>query len=605
MLMVLRMVTLLLLFNLPLAHAAQYVSRELSVPQTASAHSEKSINELEKEVAELKDAYARASTERFLARFYLQQGQEGDLQKAIKYYQQALTDTEEGLSRFAKQETVTELATIYFFQKNYTEYLHALEQLIDFGGQLDLQLQIKQAVAFYHLGKKQAALKNTHQVYQSLKKQAQTPDKSTLQQLLFLFFHLQSYQRAADVQQQLLSLEHDDINQWRRLAQIYIKAGKNDRAAESLLLAYKKGLVLSGEDLMLLCDLLALAKNPFAAATYLQEFMQKGLLSSSVIRFEKLFNYWFKAGEIDKAIAALNQAAELKPDVERFLNLAELHRQQGQWKFMQNAVLKACSKDLADEFVSRANVLLGISELKQGNKASARQAFINATLVGGRGDVANQYLHYMQAPEPTEKELSSFYGPCKPVWANNSDRSLSLAGVTGFAVQKSDVVSNENTLENALYFSIKTQAPQRFLLAEYTIDVQDLENKLRPLAMKLGAYTLKNGGKINGPLHFIFPEAVAEGATKISFQMAFPISKAPRIKGRYKVLDEPEYYCASFIFNGPKEALLNTWQAFYAAVIAKGYSPTGSGRQIVLSANTDSADGMSLELQIQLKAMPH
>ena len=377
------MVTLLLLFNLPLAHAAQYVSRELSAPQTASAHSEKSINELEKEVAELKDAYARASTERFLARFYLQQGQEGDLQKAIKYYQQALTDTEgeEGLSRFAKQETVTELATIYFFQKNYTEYLHALEQLIDFGGQLDLQLQIKQAVAFYHLGKKQAALKNTHQVYQSLKKQAQTPDKSTLQQLLFLFFHLQSYQRAADVQQQLLSLEHDDINQWRRLAQIYIKAGKNDRAAESLLLAYKKGLVLSIEDLMLLCDLLALAKNPFAAATYLQEFMQKGLLSSSVIRFEKLFNYWFKAGEIDKAIAALNQAAELKPDVERFLNLAELHRQQGQWKFMQNAVLKACSKDLADEFVSRANVLLGISELKQGNKASARQAFINATFV--------------------------------------------------------------------------------------------------------------------------------------------------------------------------------------------------------------------------------
>lgn len=586
------------------AQAAQYISRELSAPKTGSEQSQTSISELEKGVGQLKDAYARASTERFLARFYLQQGKDADLKKAIQYYQRALVDQpgEEGLSRFAKQETVMELADIYFYQKDYSLFIAALAQFTVFGGQLNQNQQLKQAVAFYHQGKKQQALATAKTIYGALKASKSQADKSLLQQLLFLFFHLHAYQRAADVQQQLLVLASDDIEQWRRLSQIYIKAQKNDRAAETLLLAHKKGLSLSEQDRILLCDLLALSKNPYAAAEYLSQFMQQGLLPVTVKRYQKLFNFWFQARETDKAIAALIKAAELEPEVERFLNIAELYRQQGQWQAMQDAVLKACAKDLADEFVSRANVFLGISELKMGHKASARQAFINATLVGGRGDVANQYLDFMQAPAPTEKELNSFYGPCKPTWASDDDRHLSLAGVAGFAVQQGDTARSDASASALTLpaFTVKTLASQRFILGQFYIAVDELENRLKPLAMKLGAYTVKNGGKINGPLHFIFPEPIPAGAKKIHFQMAFPISKTPMIKGRYKLLDEPEYYCASLMYQGSPEGLIDAWKDFYSAVIAKGLTPTGSSRQIALAVKSSHRKKIHLELQMQL-----
>ncbi|NRB38704.1 MAG: hypothetical protein HRU20_09600 [Pseudomonadales bacterium] len=583
--------------------AEQYRSRELTAPSQPSGHNQKTIAELEQELSQLKDAYSRASTARFLARFYLQQGKNADLAKAIKYYQQSLKDKpgEEGLSRFAKQETVVELANIYFYKKNYAAFLQSLDQLMTYGGKLDQAMALKQAVAFYHQGKKQQALKTAKSIFKNLKKTKQAKvDTAILDQLLFIFFHLQDYWRAADVQQQLLALDNNNMVLWRRLSQIYIKAGKNDRAAETLLMAYQKKLKLTSQDMILLCDLLALSNNPYAAARQLQDFMHAGLLPLSVKRYEKLFNFWFKANETDKAIAALSKAAELEPEVERFLNLAELHRQQSQWQAMQDNVKKACAKELPDEYVSRANLYLGISELKLSNKASARQAFINATLLGGMGDSAANYLHFMQAPKPTEKELSSFYGPCKPAWASGDSRELNLAGVAGFAVQgkqdKSSLVSI--SLPD---FEVKSVAPQRFFLGQFKMPVADMEKKLLPLAMKLGVHTIKNGGKIVGPMHFIFPEPVVEGATDIQFQMAFPVSKAPQMKGRYKLIDEPEYYCASLIYQGAPEGIVEAWKGLYFSVINKGYQPTGSSRQLVLDVKNASRENIKLELQMQLE----
>lgn len=54
-----------------------------------------------------------------------------------------------------------------------------------------------------------------------------------------------------------------------------------------------------------------------------------------------------------------------------------------QWQAMQTMVLKACDGALPERLVARANLLLGVSQLKLGDTALARRSLINATVVGG------------------------------------------------------------------------------------------------------------------------------------------------------------------------------------------------------------------------------
>lgn len=605
-------VSLIVMNAVSLAYADQYRSKELSAPQSTSKENEKSIADLEQELSGIKDAYSRASTARFLARFYLQAANEhlkeksvtNEFNKAIEYYRASLDG--DGLSDIAKQQTVLELADIYFYQKKYADFIQTLNLFEKYGGDVEKQgveLRLKQAIAFYHQGENKQAVQVADDIYGTQMGRSLNADsKSVLEQLLYIYFNAGHYSRSAKIQKIIISLEQNNAQHWLRLVNIYLKANEKQKAAEALLLMKQKKLTLSSQQLLLMCDLLASTGNPYMAARQLQSLLDDKTLPASVMLYNKIFNYWYQAQEVDKAISALVSSARISPDVEMFLMLAELYMQQQQWPEMQANVLKACEKNIADEFVSRANLLLGVSELKQGNTASARQAFINATLVGGRGDAANGYLTFMQAPPATDSELSQFYGPCKPVWASGGSRQLSLAGVSGFAVQGgSDSESKKEMVQEAtIDFQVKTVHDQRLIVGDYTLKVSEFEEKLLPLAMKLGMGIMKEGGKISGPMHFLFPEPVPEGADKISFQMAFPVSKVPRNKGRYHLLEDSGFYCASYLYEGSPEGLAGAWKAFYLSVTSAHHHVTGVGRQLVINPKKARRDFIQMELQMEL-----
>ncbi len=596
-------VTLMLmvfLFQTFSVSAAQYRSRELSAPKNPSEYNEKSIEELEQELATIEDAYSKASTAQFLARFYLSQGEDADLDKAITYYIAALTpvDNEQGLSIYAQQAGYLELANIYFYKKNYRGFSEALENYINVKGKPDVALLIKQSYSYYHLQYAKKALAKARQAFTAIKQQKNFSDIAALQQLLFVFFQLQAYSQAIELQQRIVNLDHQNLQQWLRLSQLYMQIKAFDKASEVLLIAMEKGFRLPQEQLVQLPQMLSFVNNPYAAAVQLSTFLQQGLLPATSDHYKTLFNYWWRAQETDKAIAALVKSTDLSPSVEAYLNLAELYYQQMQWQLMQDNVLKACAEPIDDIYVSRSNVLLGISEFKLDNMASARQAFINATLVGGEGDTANQYLLFMQAPKPTDKELSQFYGPCKPRWASSGSKALNLAGVKGFGLQQ--YTSDELQTMILPKFILRTGKPATYLYGEYTLAVSDLEAKLMPLIMKLAMFIVKNGGTIDGNMRFIFLEPADQEAQTLSLRLAFPVGKMPRQKGRYKVFKEDGFYSARWVFQGSPDALLNAWKRFYQAVIEQGYTPTGEARQEVLEVDQLRPDFIKMELQIAL-----
>lgn len=557
-----------------------YRSRELAPPsQEQIMASQLSVVDLEKSMATMADPYSKASTARFLARHYLQ---EKSYAKAERFYQEALL--EQGLSHYALQEVLEELAQVQLMQKNYRGVLQSLAKREQLGGKENSTLLLIQALASYHTQNYNDAVQYADKL--------QVFDKNltadSLKQLLFIYFNSKSYKQAASVQQRYLALMPNDMNAWRQLAAIYLKLEDKQKAADTLALAMHNGLALEPRDIVLLAEIYVVNHNPFAAGRLFDEAFERGVLEANADNLDKQFRYWLMARERTRAIKSLQLSLKKQPDIDRYLQLAQLQMDEQQWQAMRDSVLSACAIALPDEYVGRANLLLGISELNLKNPAAARNAFINATLIGGFIDQANAWLRYMDAENILVEEQQEFSGACTPKWARVAKEKL---------WDSSTEANTEKTIENFQY-SIKTIADQKLIVGSYTLAIVEMEKKIPSLAMQLGMAIAKNRGKISGPMHFIFPETPEPDAKVMRIQMAFPVTKEPDMLGRYAVREDSGFKAATVLFTGDPKNALAMWIKLYEQVMKDGHALSGESRQVILEANKK---GVKMELQLGIQ----
>lgn len=556
--------------------AAQYQSRELAPPSAQEIQAGAlSIEELEAQLNSSNNDYQKASTARFLARHYLQ---EKAYRKAITYYKKSLEG--DGLSRYAKQDIQAELAQAYYLDKQYQESINSLKQRNELGGQEEARYLLIQALSHHYLAQSAQALNAADQAQQLQKR----PTAEFLQQLLMIYYEQGALTKALDVQKSYLQLKPWDANGWKQLASIYLQQKDYQNAANSLSLALQNQLELSETDIMQLAELYAATRNPYAGARLINTHIKQ----PSFQQLEKQYRYWLMAKEYQHAINSLQQMLAFKPNTEDYLELAKLNQLTQDWPAMQSAVLSACKLHLPDELAGEANVLLGISELEQGHYEQAQIAFTNATFIGGVIEEANAWLDYMQA-ENIDAELDDFKGPCAPSWARFSPKQVVVAS-------KNSATSDAAPTIN---YQIKTAAEQTLAIADYTLPIKELERKIKPLAIKLGMSIAQNKGKIDGGLLFIFSEPANANAEIIHFQMAFPVSKVPEVRGqRFRIEQDSGYYAASLIVETKPKDLIDYWTAFYQQVAADGHELAMSARQNILAAEGEK---IKVELLIGLK----
>lgn len=570
---------LLLLLLTPLSFAAQYQSRELAPPSADDIQAGTlSIEQLESQLDKSNNDYQKASTARFLARHYLQEKRYG---KAIIYYKKTLEG--EGLSPYAKQDVLAELAQAYYLNKQYHDSINSLKQRSELGGKEEAHYVLIQALNYHFLSQAQRAISSAEQAQQLEPR----PSAEFLQQLLMIYYNHGAFEQALQVQKQYLQLKPWDARAWKHLTNIYLQQKDYKNAASSLSLALLNQLELSEQDVMQLAELYAVTKNPYAAARLIANTIK----NADFQQLEKQYRYWLMAKEYQQAAQTLEAMLAITPSTENFLELAKLKQLLQHWPDMHSAVINACKLHLPDDLAGEANLLLGISELEQGHYEQAQIAFINASSIGGVIDEANAWLDYMQA-ENIDTDIDSFKGPCAPSWSRFNPKQL-------VAATSSKQNSSDNSSDKNINYQIKTSPAQTLAIADYTLAVSELERKIKPLAIKLGMSIAKSKGQISGGLLFVFSEPSKADAKVLHFQMAFPVSKAPNSRGqRFRIEEDAGYYAASLIVEDKPEQLINYWAAFYQQVVADGHELSMTTRQNILEAKEGH---IKAELLIGLK----
>ena len=422
-----RLLLALCLFAAPLASADAYKSKVYLDPDKQLLQSiSQSLEEMEASYKNLGDAYSKASVGRHLARSYVA---EKNYPKAIEFYRQALAA--EGLAEQANIEMLVELAGVYLLQKDYPQAQASIARLRKLTADLPPDALLVEARAQSALGQHLAVVKTLEPL---LKNRAGLQEPQ-LQMALSLYYSAGAYQQCVLLLDQLIAINSEELDYWRQQAAIYLAQNNYKAALDRLELARQKKLHLLGKDLMLLADLYIAQNAPEKGARLLEQAIAEGVIDDNEANNKKLFEAWLHAREKKRAQSALQKTVKLSNDTGLWLHLAQLQMEDSNWAGMEATLNSACDAIIADRYVSRANLLLGVSQLKQGKKTQARRAFINATLIGGETEKALQWLSFMEAAPAEQDEMRKITAPCRP-----RDASVRVATVRVRAEQSAGAV---------------------------------------------------------------------------------------------------------------------------------------------------------------------
>lgn len=562
------------------ALAQQYRSKILITPEgELSKGASLSTEELEKQIGSIQDAYGKSSAGRHLARHYVEQKQ---YDKAIEFYRTALAA--QGLSDVANREMLRELAQVYLLQKDYSAAAGVLQQALN----IDL---VPEVTDFLLLAQAHYRMKQYVQVVAALDQIATlglVMNPRQMHQALALYYQAGAYAQCEDLLRRLLQLEPDNADNWHQLASVYLQQNKKRQALDELTLAREKRVPFSADQLVLLADLQAFHKNPYGAAELLQQAMDQQEIPGDAKNYRKLFEYWFLAREEQKMQAALSRAARLSGDTELYLYLAQLQMEQRAWQAMHQTMLAACAEQLADRYVGRANVLLGISQLKLGDAVNARRSFINATLIAGANTQAAQWLEFMGAEPATRKESRRIVGVCY----GSIDKQQAEDGTL-------IVDAPEAAADPGVEFQIKTVPSLRLFYASYEMPLAELAAQAKSQVVRMGVSLVKSGGSVDGPVQLISQgDLPAQGDP--TWQLALPSSGSPRASGRFRVRTTAAFKCAYTALQGAGPELAEQALAFAGALQRAGYSLSGE-RRLLLPSRDNGSGNIIVELQIGIQ----
>ncbi|KZX58958.1 hypothetical protein A3709_15460 [Halioglobus sp. HI00S01] len=556
----------------------QYRSRVLLDPLgDIGKGSEMSLQELEQSIDSIRDPYARSSATRHLARHYVN---EGDYPAAIAWYREALRS--DGLSAVANREMRRELAQVYLQAEEFAAAASLLDEVLAMELVPATADFLLLAQARYRLGDYVAVVVALDGVQAA----GLTLDEEQKRQALALYYRAGAYPQCETLLRELLVAAPQEADYWHQLVSVYLQQSKRQAALDQLMLAMEQGVDFDPSQYVLLVDLLAVNGNPYGAASLLEQLMAAGTLPHSGAHLRKAFELWFQARERGRAQQALVAAARETGDTELYLYLAQLQLEDEAWPDVEQTVLLACQRRLEDRFVSRANLLLGVSLLKQGRDAPARQVLINATLVGGAHQQAAQWLRFMDAVPPNEDELRRVRGPCF------GSEGKQLALIESMPQQPAPT-QPESELESAdvdtvPVLEVQRAAATRYFFAAYDEPLEQLLPQMRTLAVRQSVSLVKASGTADGAPQFLNLQNIRG--------IGIPLRGNAQTRGRYRVVSTKAFDFVSFAVS-PEAGVEAQLTAALASLEKAGIIPSGGWRLV-----PDQGQNESLQLQLGVMA---
>jgi tetratricopeptide (TPR) repeat protein len=196
--------------------------------------------------------------------------------------------------------------------------------------------------------------------------------------------------------ERLVEMAPGNKTYWTELSLAYENTNNYEHALATMRLAHMAELLTDDADFRRLSDLLVHQGIPRQGAEVLEQAIEARTVQADEAAYTKLGTAWFMAGEIDKAVFPLENAARVANSGDAYVRLAMVHVERRDWAAAIAALHAGMGRgSLTDE--GRANLLMGVALYALGQFADARGWLTMAAEVAAHRAAANSYLEAIDA----------------------------------------------------------------------------------------------------------------------------------------------------------------------------------------------------------------
>jgi tetratricopeptide (TPR) repeat protein len=292
-----------------------------------------------------------------------------------------------GLSESEVAQARYQRAQMLMAEERWHDGVAALEAWLATAAQPQSSAYYLLAVGYYQAGDFAKALPAVRAAIDRMEQ----PQESWLSLQLALHLQQEQFHDALAVLNRLIVVAPDKKAYWLQLSSVYGALEDYGNALAIMQLAYDNGMLTDGAEILRLADLLLFNRVPLRAAQVLEESLAASRVARDETSYTKLSNAWLEAGEFDRAVAPLENAAELAPTGASFVRLGQVHLQRESWAMAEAALARALAKGgLRD--AAEAEFLMGVTLFEQGRVAEARSWFEEARAGQAHREIADRYL---------------------------------------------------------------------------------------------------------------------------------------------------------------------------------------------------------------------
>lgn len=247
--------------------------------------------------------YEIAIIYRYLAWLHFQTG---EVQEAIYYYEETIKKSP-AIPIAIELEALLALSKTLFQEGDYADALQYLENWKTLSRDIPADIYFLEARIYYFLNRHAAAL---DRIKQAINIEEDAAGQAMEEWYLFarsLEYQQENYLACLAIQRKLLEHYNKDVH-WRDLAIFYGLLGDEYNQIAAMDTAWILGGLKQESELLNFAWMLQNVEVPFKAAMVLENGFKQGKLQHNLDNLKQLAGAWYAAAEINKAIAAMEEA---------------------------------------------------------------------------------------------------------------------------------------------------------------------------------------------------------------------------------------------------------------------------------------------------------
>ena len=324
-----------------------------------------------------------------------------DTQNAIKTFEKMLRIPSLE-PQLAKQTTLT-MAQLYTMEEDYGKALSTLDRWFTMETNPGPEQYILRAQILYNLDR-YADMINPIETAMKVARERETEVKEDWWNLLnFAYFQQENYTKVRDIQKILLQ-SWPKARYWKSLAGAFTELGEDEKLIYAYDAAHTQGMLEKDTEFVTMAQLYLQAEVPYKAATLLQEKMDAGVVAKNEKHYRLLSQAWMLSREDEKAIPALQAAAQLADDGELDLRLANSYLNIGEYGECVDSANTALRKGGLKN-PDNAQISLGMCLYNLRRYEDAKTAFRNAARAPRSQRTANQWISVIDAELERNRQI--------------------------------------------------------------------------------------------------------------------------------------------------------------------------------------------------------